>query len=82
MRNAYQDDERDRAYAEAVKGEWEDVRAYPEWICSPCGNKHGNGMPEGHLATWHAGVCGICGAKTGVTEPRDFRGLKPTWRMK
>jgi hypothetical protein len=52
---------------------------YPEYICADCGEKHGNGMPKGHLATWHNGTCGICGEEKAVTEPRDYRGLKKGW---
>jgi hypothetical protein len=49
---------------------------YPAWICLPCGEKHGRGMPEGHIATWNVQPCGICGDKTWVSEPRDFGHLK------
>jgi len=47
---------------------------YPAWICSDCGRKHGR-MPDGHLATYHAGdTCGWCGRDdVPVTEPRDWR---------
>jgi hypothetical protein len=51
-------------------------RPYPAWICLPCGEAHGRGMPDHHVATWHMGACGICGDSTFVTEPRDFRHLK------
>jgi hypothetical protein len=49
---------------------------YPAWICRPCGEKHGRGMPAGHVSTWHMDTCGICGDVTECTEPRDFRHLK------
>ena len=49
---------------------------YPAWICAPCGDKYGNGYPEGHVSTWHLGTCHLCGNETSVTEPRDFRHLK------
>jgi rubrerythrin len=49
---------------------------YPAWICRPCGEAHGRGMPEGHVATWHEDICGVCGKLTSVTEPRDYRHLK------
>ena len=49
---------------------------YPEWICRPCGEAHGRGMPAGHVSTWHEDPCGICGKVTSVTEPRDFGHLK------
>jgi hypothetical protein len=49
---------------------------YPDWICRPCGETHGRGMPKGHVATWHEGFCNICGKPASVTEPRDFGHLK------
>lgn len=53
--------------------------AYPTWICSPCGLKHGR-WREGHLATFHEpdkhdehDRCGWCGTRiSALTEPRDF----------
>lgn len=51
--------------------------AYPMWICADCGTKYGR-HPVG-IATWHEDVCGICGRKTGCTEPRDFGGLNDGW---
>lgn len=56
----------------------EGQKLYPEWTCEPCGIKHGRGMPENHLATWHTGKCDVCGKETDVTEPRDF-GHFPNW---
>jgi hypothetical protein len=53
---------------------------YPDWVCADCGEKHGRGMPVGHCAAWHEDQCGICGEWTSVTEPRDYRHLKETWR--
>ena len=50
--------------------------AYPEWICRPCGEAHGRGMPEGHISTWHKDTCGVCGQLTSCTELRDFGHLK------
>jgi hypothetical protein len=49
---------------------------YPAWICRPCGEAHGRGMPKGHVSTWHEDTCGICGRVTSVSEPRDFGHLK------
>jgi hypothetical protein len=49
---------------------------YPAWICRSCGDKHGRGMPERHIATWHQDTCDICGEVTACTEPRDFRHLR------
>jgi hypothetical protein len=49
---------------------------YPAWICRPCGEKHGRGMPAWHVSTWHEDTCGVCGKTASVTEPRDFGHLK------
>jgi hypothetical protein len=49
---------------------------YPAWICRPCGEAYGRGMPADHISTWHQGVCGICDQETSVTEPRDYKHLK------
>jgi hypothetical protein len=54
---------------------------YPAWICRPCGEEHGRGMPAGHVSTWHMDTCGVCGQFTSVSEPRDFRHLKQ-WPLK
>ena len=54
---------------------------YPDWICGECGRLHGK-RPEGnpHGATYHIGVCGVCGTGgVDVTEPRDFGHLKEGW---
>ncbi len=58
--------------------ERETKKPYPQWVCMPCGMKHGNRPPG--IATWHENTCGICGAKTAVTEPRDFGHLKDPTR--
>lgn len=51
---------------------------YPQWICSSCGDKHGN--RQCGLATWHTDTCDVCGAKdVMVTEPRDYGHLKSGW---
>lgn len=44
--------------------------SYPDWVCVECGERYGNRMPK--VATWHNGVCGVCGQERIVTEPRDF----------
>ena len=49
---------------------------YPDWICHDCGRKHGRGWPKGHVATFHAGTCDICGQSATVTEPRDYGHLR------
>lgn len=51
---------------------------YPVWTCRECGDAYGRGMPEDHVATWHTGICGVCGQEAAVTEPRDFRHF-PNW---
>lgn len=40
------------------------------WVCYDCGVDRW-GLPG--IATWHEGVCDVCGETTTVTEPRDFR---------
>lgn len=43
-----------------------------QFICSDCGNRWGR-MPDGHIATWNALPCDVCGqTEEAVTEPRDF----------
>jgi hypothetical protein len=54
---------------------------YPAWICRPCGEAHGRGMPAHHVSTWHMDTCGVCGRRAEVSEPRDFRHLKE-WPIK
>jgi hypothetical protein len=49
---------------------------YPAWICAPCGEAYGRGMPQSHISTWHTDACGICGKVASVSEPRDFGHLK------
>ncbi len=46
---------------------------YPAWVCGECAEEAGGRMPEGHLATFHHGRCGVCEKKAAVTELRDFR---------
>ena len=48
------------------------MKLYPDWVCSDCGNAAGPGMPSGHIATFHIGVCGVCRLEKQVTQPRDF----------
>lgn len=44
----------------------------PQWVCDDCAKKRGARIPEGHVASWHPDVCGICKEKKSVTEPRDY----------
>jgi hypothetical protein len=74
--------DRYRANYDAIFQVGRDLRAaynagpYPDWICHECGRKHGRGWPEGHVATFHAGTCDICGQSASVSEPRDYGHLK------
>jgi hypothetical protein len=54
-----------------------ETRWYPAWVCSPCGEKHGNRPAT--RATWHEGECDICRVVRAVTQPRDFGHLKAGW---
>ena len=47
------------------------ARSVP-WICADCALKSGAETIEGHIATYHIDICGVCGGKKSVTEPRDF----------
>ena len=51
---------------------------YPQWVCFPCGNKYGRGMPENHVCTMHFGTCGICGEERAVTDPCEFGHIRLT----
>ncbi|MGA1646444.1 MAG: hypothetical protein ACO4AV_15880 [bacterium] len=58
----------------------------PDWVCRDCGGKWGLWWDGGryygppiHCATYSHGTCGVCGAKTGVTEARDYGYLKEGW---
>jgi hypothetical protein len=53
----------------------------PDWVCYSCGIKHGGWYqddgayigPKNHCATYHHGVCEVCGTTNiAVTEPRDY----------
>ena len=45
---------------------------YPAWVCSYCAEKAGGHWPKGHVATFHTGICHVCGKEIAVTEPRDW----------
>ena len=45
---------------------------YPAWVCSSCAEKAGGKWPKGHVATFHSGICHVCGELVAVTEPRDW----------
>ncbi len=60
----------------------DDKPDYPDWICAECAHRECNGMPEGHIATFHNGVCDLCGERKHVTEPRDYRGFKTPYKFR
>jgi len=51
----------------------------PEAVCATCGALLGRFLAA--TATWHQGVCGVCAKLAPVTQPRDFGGLRPEWRV-
>lgn len=54
----------------------------PDWVCQPCGAKHGVRPDRGMVSTYHAGTCGACGrSEVFVTEPRDFGYLRRGWQQ-
>ena len=53
---------------------------HPQFICTDCGDKHGRRGIGKHGATWHRERCDICGKLDWLTEPRDFGGLRETWK--
>lgn len=65
-------------------------RAYPTWICHPCGVAHGKWYEKGdykgpshYCSTFHTSTCDLCGAKdVSVTEPRDYGGLVAGWNTR
>ena len=52
------------------------LKPYPTWICIACAQnaltEEELKSQEGHLATFHYGICGVCGEFKSVTEPRDY----------
>jgi hypothetical protein len=53
---------------------------YPTWICRKCANdikpNWESTVKEPYVATYHDGICDVCGNKKSVTEPRDFGHFK------
>ena len=47
-------------------------RVYPAWCCHDCGITASGGKTLHNYATYHSGICGVCGESKAVTEPRDF----------
>lgn len=62
-------------------------KAYPSWICHPCGMTWGIWYSRGEYvgppnmcSTMHLDTCGICDQENVVvTEPRDYGHLKKNW---
>lgn len=48
------------------------LKGYPAWVCSDCGSKYKTREGPSSVSTWHDDLCGVCGNKTRVTEPRDY----------
>ena len=45
-----------------------------KWVCMDCVDRLGSKAVQGHVSTWHTGVCDFCQKfNIAVTEPRDFR---------
>jgi hypothetical protein len=47
------------------------LKPYPEWVCTECAKK-ANGKIRHLVATYHKGLCDVCGQMAYVTEPRDY----------
>lgn len=43
------------------------------WLCDDCAKACGGEFIEGHRATYHEDLCGVCMMIKIVTEPRNFR---------
>jgi hypothetical protein len=46
------------------------------WVCHSCGLAKGTRVPT--VATYHFGLCGLCGANDVVTEGRDYGVVDPS----
>ena len=44
----------------------------PSLVCASCAEKAGGRVPDGHMPTYHYGICDVCGVLRAVTAPRDF----------
>lgn len=42
------------------------------YICGDCAQKHGGKWPEGHVATFHMGMCEYCRATKGLANVGDW----------
>src|SRR5690349_14005482 len=44
---------------------------YPNWICRECAESSGC-RNRCQVSTYHEDLCGWCGRRTAVTQPRDY----------
>lgn len=51
-----------------------EIRRTGSWVCRECGEYYGR--ERNTMATWHMGVCDLCGHADPVTEFRDFNYLR------
>ena len=43
-----------------------------DYICHKCADECGGVWPEGHCATFHTGICGICQKEKSLANVRDW----------
>lgn len=53
------------------------VIAQPRQVCLNCGTRYGNKFIG--AARWDVGICGCCGRRDSVADPRDFGYLVEDW---
>jgi len=41
----------------------------PILVCNDCSEKRGAEIPEGHIATFYQGICGICNQNKTLLKP-------------
>jgi len=46
------------------------LKPYPTWVCHSCGTHERKCLVL--CATYHMGICDVCGERKVVTQPRDF----------
>ena len=46
-----------------------------DYLCSECADKLGWRWPEGHAATFHMGICDVCGFRKSLSCWNDW--LRP-----
>ncbi len=45
---------------------------YPIYSCSDCCNEHGGKWPQGHIGSFHVGICDVCNEWKSITSPSDY----------